>query len=62
MKFGRCYGVFEILNVDKMKHCGSSGVQKNENVFKINCKHYKKCQKDLSSVRDIAKTHNTLIT
>ena len=30
------YGVFEMLNVDKKKHWDSSGVQKNEIVFKIN--------------------------
>ena len=35
LQYERSYGVFEILNVDKKKHWGIFGVQKNETVFKI---------------------------
>ena len=40
---------------------GSSGMQKNQIVFKISCKHHE-MSKELISVSDIAKTHNTLMT
>ena len=35
-----------MLNVDKMEHYGSSGVQKNEVVFKINWTHHKTAKKN----------------
>ena len=38
LQYARGYGVFEMLNVDKRKRWDSSGVQKNEIVFKINRK------------------------
>ena len=45
LQYTRGYGVFEMLNVDQMKHWDSSGVQKNEIVFKINCKHHYNAQR-----------------
>ena len=41
LQYARYYSVLEMLNVDKMEHWVSSGVQKNEIVFKINCIHHK---------------------
>ena len=38
--YARGYGVFAMLNVDKMKYWDIAGVQKNETVFKINWKHH----------------------
>ena len=35
LQYARCTGVFEMLNVDKMEHWGSSAGQKNEIVYKI---------------------------
>ena len=40
LQYARCYGVFEMLNIDKMKQWCSAGVQKNETVFKISQKNY----------------------
>ena len=45
---------FEMLNVNKMEHWGSSGVQKNGIVFKINWKH-DKMPKELIKRQIIAK-------
>ena len=45
LQYARCYCVFEILNIDKMKHWGSSAVQTNEIVFKINWKHHKNAKR-----------------
>ena len=39
MQYARGYGVFRMLNIDKMKHWNSSGGQKNKIVFKISWKH-----------------------
>ena len=44
-----------------MAHGGSATVQTNEVAFKLNGKHHKNA-KELIKRRDIAKTHNTLIT
>ena len=35
LQYARGYGIFEMLTVNKMKDWDSSGVQKNEIVFKI---------------------------
>ena len=35
LQYARYYDVLEMLNVDKMEPLGSSGVQKNEILFKI---------------------------
>ena len=40
LQYARGYGVFKMLHVDKRKRWDSSGVQKNEIVFKINWKHH----------------------
>ena len=36
LQYARYYGVLEMLNVDKMEHCGSSRVQMDQIGFKIN--------------------------
>ena len=46
LQYAPYYDVFEMLNDDKMEHWGSSGVQKNKIVFKINWIH-EKCKKKL---------------
>ena len=53
LQYAHYYGVFEMLDVDKMEHWGSSGVQKNDIVFKINWKHHKNAKR-------INKASNTL--
>ena len=53
LQYARYYGVFEMLNFDKMAHWGSSRVQKNKTAFKINRKHHK-------TAKIINKTSETL--